>query len=917
MTSRTKVITTFEVDRSIQPIYTGGDAGLSRNGQVLVTCLGEEALLTNLDTGQLLARIEGDGEVLTTLLVTPSVSHLITCSRSLSMRIYSLETSNDSPELLHAVLQRTLKPHTTPVITAATDRTGTLLATGGADGVIKVWDINGGYVSHTFRGHAGVISALHFFEAHVSVVQSTLSARLKRKPRGSQEADEDIYVACAEEPEDSVLVFYLASGSEDGKIKIWDLIKRKAITTLDSHVSVVRSLSFSREQNALLSASRDKTAIIWEARTWKASKVVPVLEGLETAGFLSTGAFFYTGGESDILRIWETETGREVTKEQVVGSEDSGILHILYNSSLDFLVTVHTNQTLVLHSLVPLRTLQIGGKLDPLPILRHLSGTHDEIIDLSYVTQDRELLALATNSEDIRLVSLAAKTTDNSPSATGQYFGADVALLQGHEDIIICLDVDWSGCWLATGAKDNTARLWRIDHINHSYECFSVFTGHAESLGAISLPSQPPPVGSAAHSNPLDNPPSFVLTGSQDRTVKRWEVVPRSIVKGDKPNPRAIYTRKAHDKDINAIATNHNSTLFASASQDRTVKIWSVEEGEVQGVLRGHRRGVWSVKFAAKETPPIIGDGGPASSSRGLVLTGSGDKTVKIWSLSDYSCLRTLEGHTNSVLKVIWVPLPQHISENEVSEPSRHRGVQIASAGGDGLVKIWDANSGECDCTLDNHTDRVWALAVNPSDGTVISGSGDSVVTFWKDTTSSTIAASAAASTARVEQEQQLQNYIHHGSYREAITLALQLNHPARLLALLTTVVNTNPPDPTSLSGLKAVDDVLQHLADEQLFTLLLRLRDWNTNARTAPVAQRILWVLAKSYPATRLAGLKGKGKGSGLKDVLDGLRAYTERHYKRMEELVDESYLVDYTLREMEAVGFVDEDIAMTGVVV
>ena len=59
MNSRPKAITTFKADRSIQPIYTGGDAGLSSNGQVLVTCLGEEALLTDLNTGQLLARVEG------------------------------------------------------------------------------------------------------------------------------------------------------------------------------------------------------------------------------------------------------------------------------------------------------------------------------------------------------------------------------------------------------------------------------------------------------------------------------------------------------------------------------------------------------------------------------------------------------------------------------------------------------------------------------------------------------------------------------------------------------------------------------------------------------------------------------------------------------------------------------------------
>lgn len=51
--------TTFEPSRVIQPIYTGGSVALSEDGKVLATCLGDEALLTNLDTGAHLARIEG------------------------------------------------------------------------------------------------------------------------------------------------------------------------------------------------------------------------------------------------------------------------------------------------------------------------------------------------------------------------------------------------------------------------------------------------------------------------------------------------------------------------------------------------------------------------------------------------------------------------------------------------------------------------------------------------------------------------------------------------------------------------------------------------------------------------------------------------------------------------------------------
>lgn len=59
MALKADVKTTFEPGRVIQPIYTGGSAALSEDGKVLATCLGEEALLTDLDTGAHLARIEG------------------------------------------------------------------------------------------------------------------------------------------------------------------------------------------------------------------------------------------------------------------------------------------------------------------------------------------------------------------------------------------------------------------------------------------------------------------------------------------------------------------------------------------------------------------------------------------------------------------------------------------------------------------------------------------------------------------------------------------------------------------------------------------------------------------------------------------------------------------------------------------
>ena len=59
MALRAETKTTFEPDRVIQPLYTGGSVALSQDGRILATCLGEDVLISDLNTGEHLARIEG------------------------------------------------------------------------------------------------------------------------------------------------------------------------------------------------------------------------------------------------------------------------------------------------------------------------------------------------------------------------------------------------------------------------------------------------------------------------------------------------------------------------------------------------------------------------------------------------------------------------------------------------------------------------------------------------------------------------------------------------------------------------------------------------------------------------------------------------------------------------------------------
>jgi U3 small nucleolar RNA-associated protein 13 len=212
----------------------------------------------------------------------------------------------------------------------------------------------------------------------------------------------------------------------------------------------------------------------------------------------------------------------------------------------------------------------------------------------------------------------------------------------------------------------------------------------------------------------------------------------------------------------------------------------------------------------------------------------------------------------------------------------------------------------------------------------LVSGSADSTLTFWTDTTATTALQASTQATARIEQDQALQNHIRSRNYREAIVLALQLNHPKRLLDLFTAVVN-GPREPGSYTGRKEVDAVIASLSNSQLWSLLKRLRDWNANARTYNVAQHILYAILRLHAKERLLNLRRRRKGGGdgqdvnieladamanlnthgevrdresVKDVLDGLRAYTERHYSRLEKTSEERFVLLWALQQMDEVG-------------
>ena len=100
---------------------------------------------------------------------------------------------------------------------------------------------------------------------------------------------------------------------------------------------------------------------------------------------------------------------------------------------------------------------------------------------------------------------------------------------------------------MITGAKDNTAKLWNVDE-NNQFQLLHEFIGHNGPVSAVAM-------------SRLSN--KVVLTASQDRTIKSWTM-----------QGKTNFTFQAHENDIQAIDIAPNDSCFASASLDKSIKVF-------------------------------------------------------------------------------------------------------------------------------------------------------------------------------------------------------------------------------------------------------------------------------------------------------------------------------------------------------
>jgi WD40 repeat protein/tRNA A-37 threonylcarbamoyl transferase component Bud32 len=194
-----------------------------------------------------------------------------------------------------------------------------------------------------------------------------------------------------------------------------------------------------------------------------------------------------------------------------------------------------------------------------------------------------------------------------------------------------------------------------------------------------------------------------LASASYDKTVRVWKAAGGSLLR--------IY--RGHTDRVNALVWSPNGQYIASASNDCTVQIWDALTGKLFSVYRGHTRQVTALAWSPDNT---------------YLASGDQEKHVQVWQVTAQTPIAVQKNHTARINALGWSP----------------DGRRLASASDDKTVQVWDPlraqrsgfftnflNALRTNIVYTGHSGRVNALSWSPDGRQIVSGGADKTVQIW------------------------------------------------------------------------------------------------------------------------------------------------------------------------------------------